>query len=201
MYVFERRALEMVPETGFQDIKENLIPELYRAREHVAAHVADAGSPRVLSAATYLEVNHWAVSRLVDHPGTPDGYVRSGDALVHATAHVDPRAQLLGPVLVGPDSKIMARATAIGPLVLGTGCSVALDAVVSRTVAWNRCLVSAHAVVDGCLLADDVIVQANSHVRGEVRVPARRSADLPRVLGARVRSIASLGLWPRPEAR
>ena len=38
VYVFERRALEPVPARGFQDIKENLIPRLYRAGEHVAAH-------------------------------------------------------------------------------------------------------------------------------------------------------------------
>jgi carbonic anhydrase/acetyltransferase-like protein (isoleucine patch superfamily) len=95
----------------------------------------------------------------------------------------------------------MARATVIGPLVLGTGCSVAVDAVVSRTVAWNRCLVSARAVVDGCLLADDAIVEANAHVCGEVRVPPRRGADISRVLGDRVRSLASFGLRPRPEAR
>src|SRR4051812_37853145 len=31
IYVFERRALEMVPTTGFYDIKERLIPQLYRA--------------------------------------------------------------------------------------------------------------------------------------------------------------------------
>jgi NDP-sugar pyrophosphorylase family protein len=201
MYVFERGALEMVPEKGFQDIKENLIPQLYRAGKHVAAHVANSGSPRVLSAATYIDVNHWAVARMVDHSLTLEGYARSGDALIHETAQVDARARLLGPVLVGPDCKINPGATAIGPVVLGTGCSVAIDAVVSRTVAWNRCLVNARAVVDGCLLADDAIVVANAHVCGEIRVPARRRADLPSVMGARVRSIASFGLWPRPEAR
>ena len=31
IYVIERRALEHVPETGFQDVKETLIPRLYRA--------------------------------------------------------------------------------------------------------------------------------------------------------------------------
>jgi NDP-sugar pyrophosphorylase family protein len=201
MYVFARQALELVGERGFQDIKENLIPQLYRAGRHVAAYEAEVASPHVLGAASYLDVNHWAVSRLAEQGGAPEGYVRCGDALVHTSASVDPHARLLGPVLVGPDSRVMPGATAIGPVVLGTGCTVAIDAVVSRTVAWNRCLVGAHAVVDGCLLADDALVEANSHVAGEIRVAARRGVTLPRVFGARVRSLASFGLRPRPEAR
>jgi len=37
VYVFERRALEHVASTGFQDIKENLIPRLHRAGERAGA--------------------------------------------------------------------------------------------------------------------------------------------------------------------
>jgi NDP-sugar pyrophosphorylase family protein len=32
------------------------------------------------------------------------------------------------------------------------------DALVSRSVAWNRCRIGAGAVVDGCVLADDASV-------------------------------------------
>jgi hypothetical protein len=61
--------------------------------------------------------------------------------------------------------------------------------------------VSAKAVVDGCLLADDAIVEANSHLSGQISLPARRAEDLPRVRGARVRGFTSFGLRPRPETR
>jgi NDP-sugar pyrophosphorylase family protein len=198
IYIFERRALEAVPERGFQDIKENLIPWLYRADEHVAAHlVTNTRSARVLNMTTYLDVNHWAVTRLVERPETAEGYHLYGDALVHHSASVDPAARIVGAVLVGPDSKIMAGAIVVGPVVLGTGCTVAGDAFVSRTVAWNRCLVGVKAVVDGCVLADDAIVDANTRLSDEVKFPApqRGDASVPRT---RARGIGSSPLWPRP---
>ena len=50
IYVFDRRVLDYIPETGFQDIKENLIPKLYRAGERVVTHaglgVCPAGPER-----------------------------------------------------------------------------------------------------------------------------------------------------------
>ncbi len=90
LYVFERRALEQVARKGFQDIKENLIPRLYRAGEHVAAHRIGARSARVHGTGTYLDVNHYAVLRMLRRPEPPAGYDRRGDALVHRSASVDP---------------------------------------------------------------------------------------------------------------
>src|SRR5579864_46037 len=59
IYVFDRRALDVVPVSGFYDIKENLIPQLYRSGETVNAYSTVGGSPRVLDASTYLAVNEW----------------------------------------------------------------------------------------------------------------------------------------------
>ena len=44
IYVFDRRALEHIPRDGFQDIKENLIPKLYRAGERVVTHAGTASA-------------------------------------------------------------------------------------------------------------------------------------------------------------
>jgi len=197
VFVFERRALELVAETGFQDIKENLIPLLHRAGEPVALHVVAAMVPRVVSTATYVEANRWAVGALLRAASVPSGFRRAGEALVHESAFVDAGARLVGPTLIGPHSRVLARATLIGPAVLGTGCTVAADAVLSRSVLWNRCLVSAQAVVDGSVLADDAIVEEGAYCSGQILVPARRDAAVLRPLAGRVRSVVTGPLRPR----
>ena len=194
LYVFERRALEHVARKGFQDIKENLIPRLYRAGEHVAAHRVAARSARVHGIGTYLDTNHYAVLRMLRRPEPPEGYDRRGDALVHRSASVDPDAHLVGPVLIGPESRVRARATLVGPVVLGSACTVERDAVVSRSVAWDRCAVGAKAVVDECVLADDAEVEAQARLSGDVRVPRRPREDMGGALRSRGRGSA---LWPR----
>jgi hypothetical protein len=80
--------------------------------------------------------------------------------------------------------------------VLGLGCTVDPEAVVSRCVAWNRCTVGAQAMVDASVLADDARVLAGSRLAGTVHVPPRRREVLAHVLGTRIRHLA-LALRPR----
>ena len=201
MFVFERRALELVPEKGFQDIKENLIPRLYQAGEHVAAHVARVRTIRVRNAKTYVDANYMTLAGMLQRGVVPRDFVLSGDALIHKSAQVDPGSRILGPVLVGPDCRIMPRATVVGPSVLGAGTAVAFDAVLSRSLAWESCVVGPRSVVDGCVLADNVVVESNAHLCGEIRVPAPRTVILPRTRAERTRTRSPFGLWPRPETR
>src|SRR5439155_21486014 len=114
VFVFEARVLEHVPESGYQDIKEVLIPRLYRAGERVATYSAQGRCPRVSSPESYLAVNAWMLERM-DSP--PAGYRRSGEAYLHATAQVDETARLIGPVQVGPDARIGRGALVVGPTV------------------------------------------------------------------------------------
>ena len=69
VYVFDRWSFDFIPEDGFQDIKEKLIPRLYGAGEHVSTHMARAVAPRVVNTDTYLALNQWAVERALARPG------------------------------------------------------------------------------------------------------------------------------------
>jgi mannose-1-phosphate guanylyltransferase len=178
LYVFDRRVLETIPATGFQDIKESLIPRLHRAGERVFTHAVAGVSPRVLNCETYLAVNEWMIDRVTDTPGSLSGYylrwrnggTPCGDVLAHVTAQIHPQARLLGAIVLGPGVRIMAGATIIGPTTIGEGCTVAPGAVVSRSVLWNRCVVGKEALVDRCLLADDAAIESSLTLFNSVKV-------------------------------
>jgi len=174
IYVFDRRVFDAVPATGFQDIKETLIPRLYGAGERIVTHTAYGACPRVLNARTYLAVNHWMVERLAHRSNAPEHHEARGEALVHRSARVDDGARLVGPVLVGPDVTIRAGATVVGPAAIGASSMIDEGALVSRSVAWNRCAVGAGAVVDRSLLADEALVERNATVFSALRAPERR---------------------------
>ncbi len=159
VYVFDRWCFGFIPEDGFQDIKEKLIPRLYAAGEQVSTHMAGAVAPRVVSTDTYLALNQWAVERVSRDPAPPNGFRASGEALVHESASVDGSARLLGPVLLGPRVSVRAGATIIGPASIGPETTVARDAVVCRSVAWSGCVVGEGAFVDRCMLADGASVE------------------------------------------
>jgi NDP-sugar pyrophosphorylase family protein len=164
IYVVERRVFDFIPEEGFQDIKEKLIPRLYAAGEHVATHMVRAAAPRVLNTETYLALNQWAVERAESLVGSAEGFRASGGAVVHDSASVDRTARLLGPVLLGPDVTVRAGATLVGPLTIGQGSVVGDGAVVSRSVVWGRCTLGDGSFVDRSMLADEAQVEPREQV-------------------------------------
>lgn len=185
LYVFDRRVLASIPATGFQDIKESLVPRLHLAGERVATHTVAGVSPRVLNCETYLAVNEWMIDRVTDAPGLLDGYylrwrnggAPCGEVLAHGSANIHPEARLLGAVVLGPRVRIMRGATIVGPTTIGEGCEVAQNAMVSRSVLWNRCLVGRQAVVDRCLLADDAAIEPSAVLFNSVKVRRPGAVD------------------------
>lgn len=164
IYVFDRRAFAHVPEDGFQDIKEKLVPCLYAAGEQVSTHMAEGVAPRVVNADTYLALNQWVVERTSRYRAAPEGFRSSGETVLHDSASVDPTARLLGPVLLGPGVTVQAGATLVGPVSIGPGTRVGEAAVVSRSVIWADCVVGDGSFVDRSMLADRAVVEAGGSV-------------------------------------
>ena len=154
----DRRVLAHIPDEGFVDIKERLLPCLYRAGERVMTYAARDVSPRVFDTETYLALNQWAVERSSRYDEPRPGYHLSGDAVIHESAVVASGARLLGPVLLGPGVSVASGATVVGPASIASGSTVGRNAVVSRSVLWSGCRVGDEAFVDRCMLADGAAV-------------------------------------------
>lgn len=179
IYVLDRRVVDFIPRTGFQDIKESLIPRLYQAGERIVTHVGEGACPRVLNARSYLSVNQWLVERLLQRTapeGAGGSRHASGGYIAHPTAYINPQAEIVGPVLLGRSARVMTGAMVVGPAVIGSETIVEEGALVSRSVTWNRCVVSKEAVVDRCVLADDAVVDSGAKIFNLVKVkrPQRR---------------------------
>lgn len=176
VYVFDRRVLDHVPDGGFQDIKENLIPRLHRGGERVVAHETQAFCPHVFNAQTYLEANQWMLERLSrEDPG--------GAQLLHPSATVEPGARLVGPVQLGAGARVLAGATIVGPTSIGDESTVGRDAVVARSVLWSRCTIGERSVVHGCVVGNDAAVPPDTTLLNVVRrqeTPARPLHVFPR---------------------
>jgi mannose-1-phosphate guanylyltransferase len=190
VYVIERRVLDHVPETGFQDIKENLIPKLHRAGERVVAYESDGVCPRVLNAQTYLAVNQWVLERRVREDG-------EGEVLAHPTAWVEPGARLVGPVQLGPRVHVHSGATIVGPTSIGPESTVGRNALVARSVVWNRCEVGEGAVVHGCVVGNDAVVAPATRLFNVVHRQEQSPPSPLRVsLRGRAKTAAPPGAYP-----
>jgi mannose-1-phosphate guanylyltransferase len=171
LYAFSRRVVDLVPPRGFHDIKEGLLPRLYRAGERTAAFVTAQAGPRPLDPASYLALNEWVIERVVAGD-PPAGYVRRPDgSLSHETAVVSPDAVFVGPVVVGARAQVMAGATVVGPTSIGHDSALGPRALVSRSAVWSSCSVGDDAVADRCIVPDRCVLRPRARVLSQVLAP------------------------------
>jgi len=198
VYVFSREAFEALPLRGFQDIKENLLPQLYRSGKRVIAYTTPAANPRVLGASSYLAANEWMVEHLVTSGGLLDGYVRVGESLIHREAVIADDAVFVGPVIVAPGARVLSNAVVVGPTSIGCDATLGRGALVSRSAIWRRSVVGEHSVADRCILADDTIVAPHTQsFRTVLSSVTRREAEPTRRPVAESREAVSLELFRR----
>jgi NDP-sugar pyrophosphorylase family protein len=145
-------------------------------------HETDGFCPHVLDAQTFLAVNQWMLPRIAMEA------VDRGP-LIHPTADVERGARLVGPVQLGARARVRAGATIVGPTSIGADTTVGRNALVARSIVWDRSEVRDGAVVHGCVVGKDVVVPAGTRLFNVVR-PEGSSPSSP--LGA--------SLWRRGKA-
>jgi len=157
IYVFERSVIGHIPSNGYQDIKEALIPLLYRRGMCVMPYLASGSTPRVTNVDSYLAVNAWVLRTLWNRSrglGSygGDGYRSVGDAGVHRSVAIDSTVRLSGPILIGEETRVGQGVTIVGPASIGRGCHLGDGSVICRSVVWEGCTIGSHAVLDRCIL-------------------------------------------------
>jgi NDP-sugar pyrophosphorylase family protein len=197
IYAFEREALGAIPERGFYDIKEGLLPQLYRSKARVEAVTVASPTPRVLDAASYRAVNEWVIEQLALGQQLPPGYTMTGSCIHHREASIAGDVTFVGPVLVGPGAQIEAGAVIVGPSSIGRDVVVKANALVSRSAIWRRSVIGQRAVADGCIVADDTFVPAGAQMFRDVVTSSPVVADAPDKAPAAVGEAASADFFRR----
>jgi len=219
IFICGRSAIECIPDAGFCDIKEGLIPLLLREGMHVrqAGLKQDVGHFR--DRVSYLSVvgKYLDSLELVDLPGY-SWLARAGSehsrALIADNAEIHESASLYGPIMVmegahiGRDSVILGPATIEPDVRIDEGCVLSHSAVwqgasLARGCEIQRCIVEDHSqiydfgsVEDNCIsVSQKKNLSRQSSVVPLVWAKLRRISDIAalRVLG--VVSIVAAFIW------
>jgi exosortase len=170
IFVCNPDVVKHIPEEGYFDIKEGLIPKIIQdgGTVHAATLPYHAGNFR--NQQEYL----CAVSDSLENIPKlkADLKLRKGpdsqNAWVSENAIVDPEARIEGPVIIMDGVKISSGAVVLGPTILGENVTIDQDSVVVNSVLWDdahigsncqvcRCVVDYHGVV-----RDNAIVEEKS---------------------------------------
>jgi|CXWL01.1.fsa_nt_gi NDP-sugar pyrophosphorylase family protein len=136
LFCCDRAVFEHIRPTGFQDLKEQLVPALNRAGLRVGAVALPGVSCEVSDSATYMEI----IARILSEGRfLNDGFSRTApDIWCGRNVHIAPHARIVGPVLLGHDCRIEDGAVIVGPTMLGDGSHIERNARLIRVVAPYR---------------------------------------------------------------
>ncbi|MGD2095327.1 MAG: exosortase, partial [Phycisphaerales bacterium] len=182
IYVCENSILKHVPEAGYFDIKEGLIPEMLRAGKsvHVATLPNHTGNFRnrqeyLYAIANYLENNPKVGAGLKPSKGAEPQTV-----WIAANAKVDPAARIYGPAVIMNGACISNGAIVLGPTILGNGVVVSKDSVVVNSVLWDGAKLGSGCQVKQCVIDYNATLRDNTVVEEE-SIPFKPEGILERL--------------------
>lgn len=175
IYVFSRTALDHVGASGYEDIKEMLIPRLHDRGLSVRRYVLDETPLRVTGANSCFLASRRILKHLLESDASPAGYTLKSGAIVHDSAEIAADVRIEGPCLIGPGSRVEARVTIVGPTTIGTNCHVEADTIVCRSILWDQVAIGAAAFVDRCILTHRSAVTPGQWSTGRIHHGLQRA--------------------------
>ena len=166
IYVCNPGILKHIPEAGYFDIKEGLIPKMLRAGRtvHAAQLPYHAGNFRnrqeyLCAVFSCLENIPKMNADLKLHNGSD-----SENVWLAVNAKVDPNARIDGPVAILDGATVSSGAVVLGPAILGKNAAVNKDSVVINSVLWDGAKVGSHCQIRGCVVDYHGVVRDNAVV-------------------------------------
>lgn len=193
-YLIEPEIFRYVPPAQHYMFERGLFPVVLQTGDPMYGYPSRAYWTDVGKPSTYLEVHHdiligkvryrFRGRQIADRVWLEDG------AAIHDSA------QIVGPVVLGPDVRLERGARIIGPTVIGARCVIGKDVTIEGAVLWedneiaegaslrscvvgrgNRIGAKAH-IADGTIISDGCIIGADNRLEHGIRLwPATELKD------------------------
>jgi exosortase len=166
IYICQASALKYIPNEGYCDIKEGLIPAMLRVGKtiHTAMLKHPLGSFR--NRAEYLS----AIANYFQN-GCDSGIGLqrrklngSKNIWLADTTKVDPSAQIYGPVIIMDEATISKEAVIFGPTIIGRGASVGNNSLIENSVLWDSAKVGGNCEIRRCVIDYQAFVRSHTLV-------------------------------------
>ncbi|UCF14270.1 MAG: exosortase [Phycisphaerales bacterium] len=167
IYLCNSDILQHIPEAGYFDIKEGLIPELLSSGKTVQASQLQRNARIFRDRRTYLRAVECCIGSAPSLCGNVDSF-RNGetyDVWVSAKAKIESDARVYGPAVIMDDVTIADGTVVLGPAVLECDSSVSRNSIVVDSILWSGARIEPNCRIEGSVIDHDAIVLEGSVVQ------------------------------------
>ncbi len=180
VYLCEPSVLKYIPQKGYCDIKETLIPNLIAAGEKVHAVRLDgpAGNYRkvpdfLTAVADRLESANGIIPEVSNNRKAPREKI-----YIHPTAQVDPSARIIGPAIIMEKAIVAPDVVLAGPCIVEADCRIGTGSLIAQSILWSGTRVGENCQVRTSVLDRHAIVSSGKVVEDQF-LPAKHSFLIP----------------------
>lgn len=162
IYAFDPAIFEHIPADTFYDFGKQVFPGLQAQNAEFfgfrlnGAYWCDIGTP-----GEYVRATHDALAGRVHLRGTRARGI-SPDARLGDDVHI------ADDVRIGAGAVLGARVRIVGPSVIGDGVHIGDDAVLERTIVWDRATIGARAQLCDSVVGIDYTIPADTSLRNSI---------------------------------
>jgi mannose-1-phosphate guanylyltransferase len=187
-YIIEPEIFRYVPPAQYYMFERGLFPVMLQTRDPMygfasRAYWTDVGKPQ-----TYLEVHHDILVGKVRYQFR--GRQIAERIWLEDGADINQTAQIVGPVVLGPQVRVGPGARIIGPTVIGARCVIEADAMIEDSVLWEDNVVGEAASLRSCVVGRGNRIGAKVHLADGTIVSDGCE------IGAENRLERGIRLWP-----
>ena len=162
IYVFEPEIFDYIPDGRSVDFSSDVFPKLLADHRPLYGPVVEGYWEDVGTLDAYLRAHKDVLDERLqlDIPG-----FRIGDAVwLGEGAEVSPDAEVVGPVVIGPGSKIEAGCRLGQYTVLGSNVRLLADAQIERTVVHDNVYIGSNARIRGAVIGRSSSIRTNARI-------------------------------------
>lgn len=171
-YICQRSIIDHIPEKGYYDIKENLIPELISSGKLINATPLDRPTGHFRNWHEYLDV----ISNYLSSAGSESISLpladekRSMNIWQAETANVHPSARIYGPAVILPNAEISQETIIVGPAVIGKNVNIDADTLIENSIIGSNTHIAAKCEIHNSLIDSDMKIKQNSVIEHQLVV-------------------------------
>lgn len=182
IYVCSSSILKHIPERGYFDIKEGLIPVILRAGKkiHAATLQKHAGNFRNWQQYLFAVNNYLAYAPELQPDLKPIKNANSQNIWMAADATIDQGAQVFGPAVIMSGTRISKGAVVIGPTILGNNVVIGKDCIVVNSVLWDGVQARADCQIHRCVIDYNTTLKTNTIIQDKsIAGKSRKTLERP----------------------
>lgn len=191
MYILEPSIFAYMEQGKSYDWSQDIFPQMLAEEKPMFGYVmdgdywCDVGNLSQYREAQYTVMDGQTRVRI----GSADNHIGNG-VWAGEGCDIDPRAQIIPPVVMGKNCKVKADAI-VGPYtVIGDNCIIEEKAVVHRSVLWDSVYVGVESRLSACTVCSHTTIKQNCNIQEGAVIGSRVRIENDSTIRTQIK------LWP-----